>query len=108
MWRLDVFEGGEYERRGVRVSVDVDVEEEGEGGEGSSSVTAAVQEREAETYIWVAGAHRLDPDEWDFDEFVREKMERWVGRDAAVMDEGFRGKVSLSSNLLEILPPSVA
>jgi len=36
------------------------------------------EELEAETYIWIAGQHRLEDKEWDFDEFVREKMWRWA------------------------------
>ncbi|KAF2125269.1 hypothetical protein P153DRAFT_253656, partial [Dothidotthia symphoricarpi CBS 119687] len=79
IWRLDVFEGSEYARRGVKVRVlNADGGEEGE-------------EVDAECYIWIAGARRLDPEEWDFDEFVREKMGRWVGDEGAQADEGFRG-----------------
>lgn len=48
------------------------------------------EEVEAETYIWVAGADRLEPEEWDFSEFVRDKMKRWVGNDAAATDDGFQ------------------
>lgn len=121
VWRLDIFEGAEYVRRGVRVSVlrqdkrtasstattassssssslpyDKSGEGEGEGGMGDISVPEAenveAEEVDAETYIWVAGAHRLEAEEWDFAEFVREKMGRWVGGDAA--DEGFRGRQS--------------
>jgi hypothetical protein len=54
------------------------------------------EEVEAETYIWIAGAQRLEPEEWDFAEFVREKMKRWVGREAAETDEGFQGRPSIN------------
>ncbi|KAG9200009.1 hypothetical protein G6514_007713 [Epicoccum nigrum] len=76
VWRLDIFEGSEYERRHVRVRV---LGEEGKGGKG---------EVEAQTYVWVAGEQRLEPREWDFDHFVKEKMGRWVGEEAE--DEGFK------------------
>ncbi|KAF2272664.1 uncharacterized protein EI97DRAFT_436750 [Westerdykella ornata] len=79
IWRLDVFEGEEYERRRVRVRVLDGGEEEGEG-----------EEVDAETYIWIAGAERLEPQEWDFDEFVREKMRRWVGGSEEERDSGFK------------------
>lgn len=65
IWRLDIFEGDEYARRDVRVRL-LSGEEEGE-------------EKVAQTYIWIAGEERLEKEEWDFDEFVREKMGRWVG-----------------------------
>lgn len=80
IWRLDVFEGEDYERRRVRVKVLEDTGDEGEK-EG--------EEVDAETYIWIAGAEPLDPQEWDFDEFVREKMQRWVGEER---DPGFKGE----------------
>lgn len=100
IWRLDIFEGSEYQRRKVKVEVlplpdkaeqrggTVDLggltgEVEGGGGMQGELV-------DAETYIWIAGARRLQPEEWDFDEFVREKMKRWVGREAAETDEGFQ------------------
>jgi hypothetical protein len=81
IWRLDIFEGSEYTRR--KVMVKVLNQDDGEG-----------EEVEAETYIWVAGAHRLEEQEWDFDEFVKEKMGRWVGGDemGEGADEGFQGK----------------
>ncbi|OAL43110.1 hypothetical protein IQ07DRAFT_616590 [Pyrenochaeta sp. DS3sAY3a] len=82
VWRLDVFEGGEYVRVGVRVRV--------LRQDKSKTENVEAEEVDAETYIWVAGAHRLEAEEWDFAEFVREKMGRWVGGDAADADEGFR------------------
>lgn len=78
VWRLDIFEGSEYQRGGVRVRVLGEGEEGREGGE-----------VEAQTYIWVAGEGRLEAQEWDFEHFVREKMGRWVG--VEVEDEGFKG-----------------
>jgi gamma-glutamylcyclotransferase (GGCT)/AIG2-like uncharacterized protein YtfP len=74
VWRLDIFEGSEYERRDVRVRV---------WGKGEG------EDVEAQTYIWVAGEQRLEAQEWDFEHFVKEKMGRWVGEE--VEDEGFKG-----------------
>ncbi|EDU43961.1 GGACT domain-containing protein [Pyrenophora tritici-repentis] len=92
IWRLDIFEGDEYSREKVRVRVLVD--EDKEGGTGIPGVGVRGEgtegeEVDAETYIWTAGAHRLEPKEWDFNEFVKEKMERWVGGGVGERDAGF-------------------
>ena len=85
IWRLDIFEGYEYQRRKVRVRV---LAEAGEGmgtidmQGGAAEDAEEGEEVEAEVYVWVAGKHRLEAQEWDFGEFVREKMGRWVGREA--------------------------
>jgi hypothetical protein len=94
IWRLDIFEGSEYERRKVKVKV-----LEGEGtGDLSQPEDKNVEgaEVEAETYIWIAGAQRLEAEEWDFSEFVRDKMNRWVGKEGAEADEGFQGRPSIN------------
>jgi gamma-glutamylcyclotransferase (GGCT)/AIG2-like uncharacterized protein YtfP len=96
IWRLDIFEGSEYDRRKVCVKVlqgngDFEQKEE-ENVEG--------EEVEAETYIWIAGADRLEAQEWDFSEFVRDKMKRWVGKEGAQADEGFQGRTSINGALL--------
>ncbi|KAI4141306.1 MAG: hypothetical protein LQ341_003548 [Variospora aurantia] len=74
IFRLDIFEGPEYERRKVKIRVlDVEGNEDGEGNvEG--------EEVEMETYVWVGGDTALEEGEWDFGEFRREKMHRWIGR----------------------------
>lgn len=66
IWRLDVFEGNEYERRRVGVSILDDSGEENE-------------KVDTETYVYVAGRDNLNDDEWDFQEFMRSKLSRWVG-----------------------------
>jgi hypothetical protein len=102
IWRLDIFEGSEYERQRVKVRVL-------EQGEGMGDVQQAEAENiegeevDAETYIWVAGANRLEAEEWDFTEFVRDKMKRWVGREAAETDEGFQGRASLNGACMRSL-----
>lgn len=104
IWRLDIFEGSEYQRRKVRVRVlesqSKSTNEEQEKGMGDITQKAEEnvegEEVEAETFIWIAGAARLEPQEWDFAEFVRDKMRRWVGREAAETDEGFQGRPSIN------------
>lgn len=65
IWRLDVFEGDEYERRKIEVAL---LETEGEED----------KEVEADTYVFTAGDDRLEKVEWDYDVFRREKMHRWA------------------------------
>jgi hypothetical protein len=102
IWRLDIFEGSEYQRQKVKVNVlqprDKGVSAEEGMGDLSQKEEDNVEgeEVEAETYIWTAGAHRLEAEEWDFAEFVRDKMKRWVGREAAETDEGFQGRPSIN------------
>jgi gamma-glutamylcyclotransferase (GGCT)/AIG2-like uncharacterized protein YtfP len=83
IWRLDIFEGDEYARRKVKVRV---LRQE----QGAADHHGDEVEVEAETYIWIAGEFRLDDDEWDFAEFVKDKMARWVGHDAGA-DDGLKG-----------------
>lgn len=88
IWRLDIFEGAEYERQDVSVRV---LDSKGRAGDADHADVEG-EEVLAQTYIWIAGEHRLDAGEWDFDHFVKEKMSRWVGKEAA--DEGFQGRQS--------------
>lgn len=66
-WRLDTFEGDQYERVKVRPKL-----QKANGQEG-----AVV---DAETYVWIAPEEELEKGEWDFEEFRKEKMSRWVGK----------------------------
>jgi gamma-glutamylcyclotransferase (GGCT)/AIG2-like uncharacterized protein YtfP len=99
IWRLDIFEGSEYERRKVKVKVlegNGDLQQkEAENVEGEAV--------EAETYVWIAGAQRLEAEEWDFAEFVRDKMKRWVGKEGAEADEGFQGRASINGALRALM-----
>ncbi len=74
IWRLDIFEGDEYERRGVKVKI---LEEVG-NDKGKRNVEG--EQVEVETYVWIAGEDDLEDGEWDFEEFRREKMHRWIGQ----------------------------
>ena len=87
IWRLDLFEGEQYRRVMVKVrccllrvvrGVDGDG---GEGrGDGEDDDDDDDDEVEAETYVWEdQGGKGLEEGEWDFEEFRREKMRRWVG-----------------------------
>ncbi|CAF9905906.1 MAG: hypothetical protein ALECFALPRED_001903 [Alectoria fallacina] len=67
-WRLDLFEGSQYERIRLRLNL-----LDAQGNEG--------EEMEAETYVWAEDIRGLETGEWDFEEFRREKMGRWVGND---------------------------
>ena len=66
IWRLDIFEGDEYERVWVQPRL---VKTNGEQGD----------EVKTETYVWKAPRKDLEPQEWDFEEFKAEKLYRWVG-----------------------------
>ncbi len=74
IWRLDIFEGDEYERRKVSIRI---LKEAGDD-KGSGNVEG--EEVEVETYVWIAGKDKLEDGEWDFEEFRREKMHRWAGQ----------------------------
>ena len=72
IWRLDIFEGDEYIRKKVKVSL---LDQVGDA-DGKGNVEG--EELEVETYVWIASEERLEKGEWDFAEFQREKMHRWV------------------------------
>ncbi|TGZ79512.1 hypothetical protein EX30DRAFT_109658 [Ascodesmis nigricans] len=76
--KLDFFEGDDYERRNVPVKV---LNEEGGEEEG--------EEVQAEAYVWIAGVEGLREEEWSYEEFVREKLGRWVGEEGK---EEYRGR----------------
>lgn len=76
VWRLDIFEGDEYERRVVNVRLLEVVGDDDGTGKGNVEGEEEVQ---AETYVWIAGPEALEEREWDFGEFQREKMRFWVG-----------------------------
>ncbi|KAL8686555.1 MAG: hypothetical protein Q9218_007025 [Villophora microphyllina] len=73
IFRLDTFEGWEYERRKVNIRI---LEKEGDEVTGEGNVEG--EEVEVETYVWIAGEKHLEEGEWDFGEFRREKLGSWV------------------------------
>jgi Gamma-glutamyl cyclotransferase, AIG2-like len=92
VYRLDKFEGLEYEKRQVHVRVlrsvvdykRADLETETENGlkdvldAARADMAEEGEEIEALTYVWVAGRHHLEDAEWDFESFKRDKMRWWV------------------------------
>lgn len=83
MCRLDIFEGGEYLRRPVKARLIVRNEE----GKSEPRERDLGEEVECETYVWMAPEEDLEDGEWDFEQFVREKIGRWVGEGAEVEGE---------------------
>lgn len=96
VYRLDRFEGSEYEKK----SVVVRMLREACGDNGHSGETSTVEsqlremlnatgakvtdEGEGEevlavTYVWTAGKDLLEDTEWDFESFKRDKMAWWIG-----------------------------
>jgi len=73
-WRLDAFEGSDYKRILVKVCVSSKSTQENVHLDGHVVL--------AQTYIWIADSEDLEDAEWDFDEFVKEKMWRWAGSEA--------------------------
>ncbi|KAI9738158.1 MAG: hypothetical protein M1818_005587 [Claussenomyces sp. TS43310] len=72
MKNLDIFEGEQYVRRRVKVKLlTVEGNIKGEGHVEGEQVGA-------DTYIFVAGEELLEDTEWNFEEFVNEKMYRWA------------------------------
>ena len=72
IYRLDIFEGGSYARKKVKVRV---LENVGDNcGEGS----VEGGEIDTETYVWISGEEMLEHGEWDFAEFIREKLAWWA------------------------------
>ena len=67
-WRLDLFEGDQYDRVKVHPRL---LDQEG----------TSTKEVEAETYVWRDAEVGLEQGEWDFEEFRRAKMGRWIGQD---------------------------
>ena len=100
IWRLDIFEGSEYERAkvtcklleaqppktysGIHTSGN-EVVHLGSvfGGDGMEVV-------ETETYMWIGGEARLEEGEWDFEEFQKEKMRFWIGEEG---EEEYAGEL---------------
>jgi hypothetical protein len=70
IWRLDIFEGGQYRREKVTVRLLEGVHNLQVGGTES-------QEVETETYVF-KDKYDLLEEEWDYKEFVMEKMWRWA------------------------------
>ena len=102
IWRLDLFEGCQYQREWVRVKPldDIELSESSNqsrysGGEKKSETNGISQNGTkqppstpppadeelvpAQTYVWFSSPSELEAAEWDFEEFKRDKMEAWMG-----------------------------
>ena len=66
VWRLDIFEGAEYARVKVKVRI---LDDQG---------VETDEELETETYVFIDGNDRLEGKEWDFQQFLKEKLSRWT------------------------------
>lgn len=91
IWRLDIFEGGQYVRKKLKIRTLTKV------GDGTGEGNVEGEEVEVETYVWIAGDELLEEGEWDFDEFKREKLKSWVG------SEQYEGEVNTNKSILGIL-----
>ena len=70
--KLDIFEGSEYKRVDVKINVlDVIGDLDGKG-----NVEGA--EFDVQTYVWISRVLYLEDKEWDFAEFQKGKMRRWI------------------------------
>jgi hypothetical protein len=63
--RLDYFEGSEYTRQKVQALLI---------SQGDTQAAPDAQKVDTETYVYTAGNNRLEEGEWDFDDFVQNKM----------------------------------
>ncbi|OAP61736.1 hypothetical protein AYL99_03939 [Fonsecaea erecta] len=91
IYRLDIFEGRQYKRDVVKVQVLKDVELDQAAPEQDRD-DEVLEEVEAQTYVWLEGEETLEPEEWDFEAFKRDKMRAWMGiveDDDVEIDEGF-------------------
>ena len=81
IWRLDIFEGDQYSREKVKIKVLI------EAGNEAGKGNVEGEEVEVETYVWAVEEEFLEEGEWDFGEFTREKMKRWIGDDKEYQGE---------------------
>ena len=84
VYRLDIFEGSQYDRKSVMVKVlkRVGLDEKVEDGNNENEKKEDEEEEEsveADTYIWKEARSELEDKEWDFEEFKKEKMMYWMG-----------------------------
>ncbi|ETN36698.1 uncharacterized protein HMPREF1541_08976 [Cyphellophora europaea CBS 101466] len=96
VFRLDVFEGSQYTKGTVEVEVLEGValdELAPEAGVGKAADTTPTSTKKpemvtAQTYIWTDGPTWLDPREWDFEDFKKHKMRRWMGGGDSAWTDG--------------------
>lgn len=97
LWRLDRFEGSQYEKKIVMVKLLKDKDgKKQDGKKGDLNVNWKDMEESGEmkmavTYVFTVGENWLEREEWDWEEFVREKLGRWVGGTVEGEDFGKSG-----------------
>ncbi|CAG8981119.1 hypothetical protein HYALB_00013730 [Hymenoscyphus albidus] len=74
VFRLDRFEGNQYDREDVKVRL---LNKDGSEGD---------EEHRAETYVFKY-EEELEKEEWCYEEFRREKLKNWVGSSSVEYDE---------------------
>ena len=87
IWRLDIFEGSQYRREKVKVKLLQEVH-------GTKIGRVEGQEVDAQTYVFLDKNDLMD-EEWSYDEFVKEKIHRWVDT-----SEEYDGKFCLARKVL--------
>lgn len=101
IYRLDMFEGDDYDRRVVNVVIDRKAaQEQIESGHewdllDEEKLLKDGEEVLAHCYIWKASTDDLEPEEWDFKKFKEEKLWRWAGGHADYEHE-YSGKQQLT------------
>lgn len=116
VYRLDIFEGSQYAKADVDVEVLEGVsvyeaapgEDRAQQGEGeaapppaSSPSSSSTETVRAQTYVWSSCRADLDPQEWNFEEFKRLKMRRWMG-DATWSDGDDDGEVQVDEGFADV------
>jgi hypothetical protein len=94
LWRLDIFEGDQYARRKVSVrelKYEGDIKVEPTENQLGDTI-------EAETYVWISPQSDLEDTEWDFEEFVNQKMWAWVG-DSGEERSDYKGEFSVRPSI---------
>lgn len=74
IYRLDAFEGSEYTRQKVKVYVSQRTGGKIESGDEMETAMT-------ETYVYTCGDARLEKEEWDYEDFRKQKLMNWVDAD---------------------------
>lgn len=79
IYRLDRFEGEEYDRHKVTVAL---------LKHDNQKNLVEKDEVKTETYVFTAGIHRLKEEEWSYETFRKEKMHRWSDKSEEYAGKG--------------------
>ena len=84
---LDIFEGDEYQQAEVEATLLTQVASsvvDASGGSAHVRQTGAIVS--ALVYTWSASLSRLEPRLWSYEDFLRDKAQRWIGPRVEVDD----------------------